>query len=65
MRDEKDEYQFSQQSQLDAEWACLQRHLPPVPRQRASSYTPHEGVNRFQWPSETTETSPSITLMAI
>ena len=26
---------------------------------------PHSGVSRFQWPSETTETSPSITVMAV
>ena len=28
----QDEYQLSQQSHLDAEWECLQRHLPPLPK---------------------------------
>ena len=30
MVDWKDEYKLPQQSHLDAEWECLQRHLPPL-----------------------------------
>jgi hypothetical protein len=34
-------------------------------QERTSSQPPNEGVNRFQWPSETTETSSSTTCMAV
>src|SRR5579859_1819100 len=51
--------------------ACVIYRLKKVaPRscgaqERISSQTSHQGVNRFQWPSETTSTAPSITLMAV
>ena len=44
-------------SQRDKSWAVPGRtnQFPP----------PHQGVNSFQWPSETTSTVPSTTFMAV
>src|SRR5260370_15456392 len=37
----------------------------PKPGKPTCGWTHGSGVNRFQWPSETTSTTPSITLMSV